>query len=268
MISNPNVKLVEWLKIMVEETKVQENSAEDTLSAIKESASQNAVDDIMELTETEMVETEDKSSEELIDVKSFDQTGILNQADEQSALAAKAQNGDDDAIAAFSQALKGEDTPEGQDGVDALLNNIGQFAEQSNEDLSVKAEMLESASKTYSAKDFSESAENIDENADMQTNEEALEKPTEASMEDIAAAMNAVAPELNQPKVNPQELANKVTERVALKAVPGISGLQVGFPIEVLAEALRPMVADWVEENLPTIVEKLVKEELSKLADR
>lgn len=260
---------------MVEETKNLENSAEDTLSAMQETASQNAIDDIMELTETEMVEAEEKP-EELIDVKSFDETGELNKADEQSELAAKAQNGDDDAIAAFSQSLKA-DEPAGQDGVDALLDNIGQVAEQATEevaqpadDLSSKAEMLESASKTYAEKDFSESAENVDENADLETSEEVLEKPTEASMEDIAAAMTEVAPELaEQPKANiADELANKVTERVALKAVPGISGLQVGFPIEVLAEALRPMVADWVEENLPTIVEKLVKEELSKLADR
>lgn len=266
---------------MTEETKNLENSAEDTLSAMQETASQNAIDDIMELTETEMVEVEEKP-EELIDVKSFDETGELNKADEQSELAAKAQNGDDDAIAAFSQSLKSEDNspveePARQEGIDALLDNIGQVAEQATEkvaqpadDLSSKAEMLESASKTYAGKDFSESAENIDENADIETNEEVLEKPTEASMDDIAAAMTEVAPELaEQPKANlTDELANKVTERVALKAVPGISGLQVGFPIEVLAEALRPMVADWVEENLPTIVEKLVKEELSKLADR
>lgn len=263
---------------MVEDTKNSEISAEEVLSSMQETASQNAIDDIMELTETEMVSGSENSNEELIDVKSFDETGELSKADEQSELAAKAQHGDDDAIAAFSQSIKGEDEtipaqaeePAGQEGIDALLDNISQVAETAApaEDLSAKANMLESASKTYAAKDFSESSENIDEDADVKTSEE-IEAPTEASMEDIAAAMTAVAPELAEPKINlANELANKVTERVALKATPAISGLQVGFPIEVLAEALRPMVADWVEENLPTIVEKLVKEELSKLADR
>ena len=267
---------------MVEDIKNPEISAEDVIASIKDAAPQDAVDDIMELTETEMVSNAEKTNEELIDIKSFDETGELNAADEQSQLAAKAQHGDDDAIAAFSQTLKDEE-PAGQDGVDALLDNIGQVAETATEEvatqepveqpvkdeLSAKAEMLESASKTYAEKDFSASAENIDENADVASTEEVLEKPTEASMDDIAAAMQSVAPELAEPKVNlANELANKVTERVALKAVPAVSGLQVGFPIEVLAEALRPMVADWVEENLPSIVEKLVKEELSKLADQ
>ncbi|MDE0723806.1 MAG: DUF2497 domain-containing protein [Alphaproteobacteria bacterium] len=53
-----------------------------------------------------------------------------------------------------------------------------------------------------------------------------------------------------------------------LNALPGAEGLQVGFPMEVLAEALRPLVKGWIQNNLPDIVERLVKEELEKLADK
>lgn len=55
---------------------------------------------------------------------------------------------------------------------------------------------------------------------------------------------------------------------VHLTAIAGAKGLQVGFPVEVLAEALRPLIKDWVDSNLPDIVERLVKEELAKLADK
>ncbi len=53
-----------------------------------------------------------------------------------------------------------------------------------------------------------------------------------------------------------------------LNALPSAEGLQVGFPMEVLAEALRPLVKGWIQNNLPEIVERLVKEELEKLADK
>jgi cell pole-organizing protein PopZ len=40
---------------------------------------------------------------------------------------------------------------------------------------------------------------------------------------------------------------------------------QVALPAEVLAMALRPMVQEWLQENLAGIVEKLVKDEISKM---
>ena len=58
------------------------------------------------------------------------------------------------------------------------------------------------------------------------------------------------------------------TDYKHLNALPSAEGLQVGFPMEVLAEALRPLVKGWIQNNLPDIVERLVKEELEKLADK
>jgi cell pole-organizing protein PopZ len=56
-----------------------------------------------------------------------------------------------------------------------------------------------------------------------------------------------------------------VSARPEVAMVAGISGNQVTLPAEVLAMALRPMVQDWLRENLSSVVEKLVKDEISKL---
>ena len=290
---------------MTDDKKMQDNSIEDTLSSIKnivEGEVATSSDSVIDLTETDMVSTSDNTAEELIDIKSFDETGELKTADEDAALKAKAQNGDDFAIEQFSKSLTGDEAPaapvfetptaeepaveeqveeevSGQDDIDALLNNLGKVADEAStqevadtDDLSGKAANLESASKTYAGKDFSGSTEYEGED-DTDEDEDDSTPPVEASMDDIAAAMAAqTANEKKAEEMAKQELVknleSKVTSRVALKAVPAASGLQVGFPVEVLAEALRPMIADWVEENLPSIVEKLVKEELSKLADK
>lgn len=290
---------------MTDDKKMQDNSIEDTLSSIKnivEGEAETSSDSVIDLTETDMVSTSDNTAEELIDIKSFDETGELKTADEDAALKAKAQNGDDFAIEQFSKSLTGDEAPaapvfetptaeepaveeqveeevSGQDDIDALLNNLGKVADEAStqevadtDDLSGKAANLESASKTYAGKDFSGSTEYEGED-ETDEDEDDSTPPVEASMDDIAAAMAAqTANEKKAEEMAKQELVkdleSKVTSRVALKAVPAASGLQVGFPVEVLAEALRPMIADWVEENLPSIVEKLVKEELSKLADK
>jgi len=117
------------------------------------------------------------------------------------------------------------------------------------------------------------------------------ESATQASAEDIAAEMMAAteapaaaappgpaaqvqekpAPEpepapVSTPKATEQSAAK--TEPVFLNAMPSAKGLQLAFPVEVLAEALRPLVKDWVAHNLPDIVERLVREELSRLVDK
>lgn len=54
--------------------------------------------------------------------------------------------------------------------------------------------------------------------------------------------------------------------RLELAAIETVDGLQVAFPAEVLAAALRPLVKDWVAENMPGVVERLVKEEIAKIS--
>ena len=91
--------------------------------------------------------------------------------------------------------------------------------------------------------------------------EESAEEPAPEAVPEEAAAPVAEA-------VTEQVVAAAATEVQHLSAVPGPNGLQVSFPVEVLAEALRPLVANWVEQNLPDIAERLIREELSKLAEK
>ena len=92
----------------------------------------------------------------------------------------------------------------------------------------------------------------------------------EAAEEHPAVAEPAATPD-PAPAAAPAEAATATTaapeKRVHLNALPSAQGLQLAFPVEVLAEALRPLVRDWVSDNLPDIVERLVREELSKLVE-
>lgn len=87
----------------------------------------------------------------------------------------------------------------------------------------------------------------------------AVDEPVEvaADVDAPAPAVAAVAPA--------DVVVPPAGARMVLPALEGVGGLQVAFPAEVLAAALRPMVKDWVAENLPAIVERLVKEEIGKL---
>lgn len=263
---------------MTEDTKLSEQSVNNSISG---ATAQADIDDILDLTETDII-PHDEEKEELIDIKSFDETGDIKTADMDSQLLAKAQHGNVDAIAELSKKIINDDedsttaTPaeESQDGVDALLNNLGQLSQEATpsepvveDSLSAKAEQLEEASKTYAEKTFEPTEEEPLEEVSEETPE-----PTAASQEDIAKAMADLTKPSEEEKARQAEIMKNLQENVSktvqLKAIPGMTGLQVGFPIEVLAEAIRPMIADWIEDNLPILVEKLVKEELSKLADK
>lgn len=261
---------------MTNEKNLNETAMEDTLASIKNmvegtgestqsAATSNAdVDDILNLTETEMVQ-QTQANDELIDIKKFDESGNVEVIDEKSKLVAKAEHGDDEAINMISADLKGEPEQDSEDSakdtsvnVDDVLASLNQTADHSTsaettkkDSLSQKAEQLEKTIKNYSEKDFDGSQEYEGED----------------DVYDNVSQQDSTIEDINKKMV--EELSNaKITEKVALKAIPSASGLQVGFPIEVLAEALRPMITSWVEENLPSVVEKLVKEELSKLADK
>jgi cell pole-organizing protein PopZ len=84
--------------------------------------------------------------------------------------------------------------------------------------------------------------------------EPVVEQPGEA-----AAPMDV--PAVESSSVAPHAPAN----RMNLSLIPGVSGMQLALPAEILAEALRPLVQDWVRENLPHVVERLVAEEISKM---
>lgn len=93
---------------------------------------------------------------------------------------------------------------------------------------------------------------------------------TEPAVQADAAATKAPAKAATAAaKTAPHDaLEGSVGRKVHLSTRAGANGLEVSFPAEVLAEALRPLVKDWLADNLPDVVDRLVKEELAKLAEQ
>jgi hypothetical protein len=100
-----------------------------------------------------------------------------------------------------------------------------------------------------------------------------------AAVEEQKQALLAEEEPLGAPAAAPAPIA-QVTERVVTQALAGVIPAtvtyapdaapgalpQVAFPAEVLAMALRPMVQEWLTQNLPGVVEQLVKAEIDKLS--
>lgn len=129
-----------------------------------------------------------------------------------------------------------------------------------------------------SGDDKAEEAANIDVDALMTagSNEAAAEsgedvaaesaESLEGITEDSAPDMIALAEEETSPEPVIEAAPEMSDKAVQLPAATTPEGLQVAFPSEVLAEALRPLVKNWVDQNLQAIVEAQVKEELARLA--
>lgn len=203
----------------------------------------DADDDVWELTETVEDETAAAeapaaATEDFVDINAFAKSG--------ESVAAEAA-----AVNAARQQYESETAPVSEDQKPAaeLPSTDELLAEMANESLVDKA-VAETAAAAEAAQASAPAA------PEAAAEEETFEEVP------LAAKPQAEAPAA---PVAASPLAGKP---VSLKAVPGAQGLQVAFPVEVLAEALRPMIKDWVEANLPTIVEKLVREELSRLVDK
>ncbi|MCP5405774.1 MAG: DUF2497 domain-containing protein [Pseudomonadaceae bacterium] len=96
--------------------------------------------------------------------------------------------------------------------------------------------------------------------------EEESARVQEDAMEDVLAGIPAEENVETSPMMEAVVESVAAGDMVELAAIEGTGGLQVAFPAEVLAAALRPMVRDWVAKNLPAVVEKLVREEIGKLS--
>lgn len=72
----------------------------------------------------------------------------------------------------------------------------------------------------------------------------------------------------DEPLMSPQ------TEAVAASALAGLGRLASGHRFEgdtvegLVREMMRPMLRDWMDRNLPTLVERLVEAEIERLARR
>ncbi|MFT7433439.1 MAG: cell pole-organizing protein PopZ [Alphaproteobacteria bacterium] len=205
--------------------------AEKVGETIVEETQETAAEDILEL--TDVVENGD-SNEDLIDVDKFSSSGEIATASENSV-------------------QESRDSYNEEDDIDVDMDGIMNELEQEGE-LASTADSLpnEEDAKTMMTTPAADDAE-----------AEVLETPAPVEEAAIDEPIAAVASE----KVVEQAVT-EMAQKVFLPTTPSAKGLQVSFPAEVLAEALRPLVTGWIEDNLADIVERLVKEELSKLVEK
>ena len=76
-----------------------------------------------------------------------------------------------------------------------------------------------------------------------------------------------------RPVPTPVEKASLISERTGRQVAAAFGELSEAFEAsrrksfdELAAEMMRPMLQDWLDNNLPTLVEKLVREEIERVA--
>ncbi|MEC8066884.1 MAG: DUF2497 domain-containing protein [Pseudomonadota bacterium] len=230
---------------------IEESSDEATPA--EESSSE---DDVLEL--TDVVEQGDKAAgDDMIDVNKFAESGEITEASKEDVAASRKSYGasadDADDMDVDIDGIMSELESEGE--IPSAENNLpseddaASFIAQNNVD---EDEAQATIQPQGEADDMLASSDDAE-----QSEQPAAEAPAEPQ-EQAAPATEAVA----------KAAAEEVAKKVFLPTTPSAKGLQVSFPAEVLAEALRPLVTDWINQNLGDIVERLVKEEISKLVDK
>lgn len=222
---------------MAEETAKVGSGSTDLIDA---AAKQDGEEDVLELSPAEMVPDSGQAvaEEGLIDLEAFASKGESKPADP----------------ATIGQAHEELTTPP---------------LAASEPDVAVAA--AESASPEEAADEFDRLLAEISQEQENQV--AAVEVHKQALLDD-EEPLGAPAAVPAQPQIA------QVAERVAVQALSGVIPAtvtyapdaapgtlpQVAFPAEVLAMALRPMVQEWLTQNLPGVVEQLVKAEIDKLS--
>ncbi len=100
----------------------------------------------------------------------------------------------------------------------------------------------------------------------------------DAALETAIETMQPVVQAIVQPVETPvpslqSEMARLVSQSPERRVAAAFDDLNSAFikskqmPLEGVAEAmLRPMMQDWLDNNLPNLVERLVREEISRIA--
>lgn len=229
-------------------TGVEEETAKvgsGSADLIDAAAAQDGEEDVLELSADDMVAAtgEGDDSEELIDIAAFAQSG-------EAKTASPVEVDLTDDVPATAEPANAADSVEGgaADEFDRLLAEISQEQQQQVAAAEVTKQAL------------------MDEEdplgAEAEVAEAGEDEPEDAAVASVDVVEEAVVAEAVAAMASPAASGGK---SFALAAIEGPEGVQVAFPAEVLAMALRPMVQDWLAKNLPGVVERLVKDEISKL---
>lgn len=233
---------------MAEETAKVGSGSADLIDAAAEQ--DGAEDDVLELSASDMVASPAASSDdidELIDIAAFASSGEAKAVDAQTAAAMAADMLGESLPTEQVAEVPPVETPvaaaggEAADEFDRLLAEISQEQQQNVAASEVTKQALMDEEDPLGSEDVA--AEDVAAAEVPVGLAEAVEEAAVAQLAPVAAGAASFS----------------------LSSVQGPEGVQIAFPAEVLAMALRPMVQEWLSKNLPGVVEKLVKEEISKL---
>ena len=237
------------------------SNIEESTDAATPAEESSSEDDVLEL--TDVVEQGDKAAgDDMIDVNKFAESGEITEASKEDVAASRKSYG--------ASADDADDMDVDIDGIMSELESEGEIPSAEN-NLPSEDDAASFIAQNNVDEDEAQATTQLQgEDDDMlastddaeQAEQPAAEAPAEPQAQEqapaTAAATEAVA----------KAAAEEVAKKVFLPTTPSAKGLQVSFPAEVLAEALRPLVTDWINQNLGDIVERLVKEEISKLVDK
>ncbi len=87
--------------------------------------------------------------------------------------------------------------------------------------------------------------------------------------------MASVPESENMPDTNDEALVDKIAESATIGAMAklaeniAISKTKEGVTLEdIVAQQLRPLLKDWLDENLPSLIDRIVSKELERLANK
>ncbi len=235
-----------------EETAKVGSGSADLIDAA--AAQDGGEDDVLELSADDMVagtDNNDDEADELIDIAAFAENGEAKAMDSQTAadLAADILGENANVETPAAEAADEVNLEGAADEFDRLLAEISQEQQQQVAAAHVTKQALMDEEEPLGAE--ASDADDVEDVAEIAAEEEASD-----TLEDVIVAESVAA------FVPP---VNTGAKSLTVNAIEGAEGVQLAFPAEVLAMALRPMVQDWLAKNLPSVVERLVKDEISKL---
>lgn len=171
------------------------------------------------------------------------------------------------------------DTDDTSEASEDVGENVARFEEatSADNDAPVDGDTSVEAAATHPVDDFSDDDNAAADAADdlMNDKDTAMPKPSAAAPAFEPAPAPAAAPDTSG--LSASALHDLVSAQAATKAADAFGALQhnvrvtssSGRTIEDVVEAmLAPMLKDWLESNLPRIVEEKVEEEVRRIARR
>ncbi|MAF97413.1 MAG: hypothetical protein CMH26_02125 [Micavibrio sp.] len=266
---------------MAEQETEQEPSIEEILSSIRQIISdddEDGADEAQESAGAGDIETpaEEEARESDLDLSGNDEAEAMPDFGENAASEEATPSFDADEAPAEEPAVDfAADEPE-EDVLE--LTDIVEDEESSSNDDSNKeydVDMQDAADE--------EQATSLDEILAEDNVEEPVDNPMDDFEPDIAAeaepAIETPQPAPAAPSIVEQEAENFesiLTEKAKSAAVGGFTELVKKTAIErggitleeIVRSELNPMLRDWLDKNLPSIIERLVQEELDRIAKR